>query len=150
MKTCWESAPRRSSMCLNVDLDVKPVKQKRRKFAPERVEAITVEVEKLLKAQFIDEVYYLDWLANVVLVKKSNGKWRMCVNFTDLNKACPKDSFPLHTSMHWFTLTLCTSCSVSWMHFLDTTKSSYTHKIERRPHSSSIEAFTAIRLCLLV
>jgi hypothetical protein len=74
---------------------MKPVKQKRRKFAPERVEAITVEVEKLLKAQFIEEVYYPDWLANVVLVKKSNGKWRMCVDFTDLNKACPKESFSL-------------------------------------------------------
>jgi hypothetical protein len=80
---------------LNVDPDMKPVKQKRRKFSPERVEDIVVEVEKLLKAQFIQEVYYPDWLANVVLVKKSNGKWRMCVDFTDLNKACPKDSFPL-------------------------------------------------------
>lgn len=36
-----------------------------------------------------------DWLANVILVKKANGKWRTCVDFTDLNKACPKDSFPL-------------------------------------------------------
>jgi hypothetical protein len=80
---------------LNVDPEARPVRQKRRKFAPERIEAITVEVEKLLKAQFIEEVYYPDWLANVVLVKKSNGKWRMCVDFTDLNKACPKDSFPL-------------------------------------------------------
>ena len=40
-------------------------------------------------------MYYPDWLANVVMVKKSNGKWRMCVDFTDLNKACPKDSYPL-------------------------------------------------------
>ena len=40
-------------------------------------------------------MYYPEWLANVVLVKKENGKWRMCVDFTDLNKACPKDSFPL-------------------------------------------------------
>ena len=46
-------------------------------------------------AGFIRKVYYLDSLANVVLVKKANGKWRMCVDFTDLNKACPKDSFPL-------------------------------------------------------
>ena len=46
-------------------------------------------------AGFIREVYYPDWLANVVLVKKANGKWRMCVDFTDLNKTCPKDSFPL-------------------------------------------------------
>ena len=40
-------------------------------------------------------MHYPEWLANVVLVKKANGKWRMCVNFTDLNKACPKDSFLL-------------------------------------------------------
>ena len=49
----------------------------------------------MLSAGFIREVYYHDWLANVILVKKANGKWRMCVDFTDLNKACPKDSFPL-------------------------------------------------------
>ena len=53
------------------------------------------EVNKLLVAGFICEVYYSDWLANVVPIKMANGKWRMCVNFTDLNKACPKDSFPL-------------------------------------------------------
>ena len=44
---------------------------------------------------FIREVYYPDWLANVVMVKKANGKWRMCVDFTDLNKACPEDNYPL-------------------------------------------------------
>ena len=48
-----------------------------------------------MSAGFIQEVYYPDWLANVVLVKKANGKWRMCMDFTDLNKACPKNSFPL-------------------------------------------------------
>jgi hypothetical protein len=57
--------------------------------------AIAEEVEKLLKARFIEEVYYPDWLANVVLVKKSNGNGRMCTDFTELNKACLKDSFPL-------------------------------------------------------
>ena len=40
-------------------------------------------------------MYYPDWLVNVVMVKKANGKWRMCVDFTDLNRACPKDSYPL-------------------------------------------------------
>ena len=45
--------------------------------------------------KFIWEVYYPDWLANVVIVKKANGKWRMCVDVTDLNKACLKDSYPL-------------------------------------------------------
>ena len=49
----------------------------------------------MLSAGFIREVYYLEWLANVVLVKKANEKWRMCVDFTDLNKVYPKDSFPL-------------------------------------------------------
>ena len=53
------------------------------------------EVNKLLAAGFIREVYYPDWLANIVLVKKENGKLRMCMGFTDLNKACSKDSFPL-------------------------------------------------------
>ena len=49
----------------------------------------------LLTVGFIQEVYYPEWLANVVMVKKSTGKWRICVDFTDLNNVCPKDSFPL-------------------------------------------------------
>lgn len=53
------------------------------------------EVEKLLTAGFIREVFYTEWLANVVMVNKSNGKWQMCVDIMDLNNACPKDSFPL-------------------------------------------------------
>ena len=53
------------------------------------------EVQKLLEAGFIREVNYPNWLANVIIVKKANGKWRMCIDFTDLNKACPKDSYPL-------------------------------------------------------
>jgi hypothetical protein len=80
---------------LMVDPNHKPVKQRRLSFAPERNQAITEEVQKLLQVGFIQEVNYPEWLANVVLVKKSSGKWRMCVDFTDLNKACPNDSFPL-------------------------------------------------------
>jgi hypothetical protein len=80
---------------LNVNPSLRPVKQKRRVFALERNNAIMEEVDKLLTANFIKEVFYLDWLANVVMVKKNTGKWRMCVDFTDPNKACPKDSFPL-------------------------------------------------------
>ena len=49
----------------------------------------------MLKADFIQEVYYPYWLANVIMVKKANEKWRMCVDFTDINKVCPKDSYPL-------------------------------------------------------
>ena len=80
---------------LNVSPSFKPVKQKRRSFAPERQKAINEEVGKLLQAEAIREVEYPEWLANVVLVKKANGKWRLCIDFTDINKACPKDSFPL-------------------------------------------------------
>ena len=80
---------------LNVDPEKKPVQQRRKVFAPERNKAVMDEVNKLLAANFIQEVHYPEWLANVVMVKKANGKWRMCVDFIDLNQACPKDSFPL-------------------------------------------------------
>ncbi|PON52662.1 hypothetical protein PanWU01x14_207720, partial [Parasponia andersonii] len=80
---------------LNIDLTKKPVRQKRRAMNPERYVALKEEVEKLLEIGFIRESFYPDWLANPVLVKKPNGKWRTCIDFTDLNKACPKDSFPL-------------------------------------------------------
>nr|XP_017227831.1 PREDICTED: uncharacterized protein LOC108203420 [Daucus carota subsp. sativus] len=80
---------------LDVDPKKKPVKQKRRNFAPERQKAIDEEVGKLMKADIICEIKYLEWLANVVMVKKANGKWRMCIDYTDLNAACPKDPYPL-------------------------------------------------------
>ncbi|XP_065630950.1 uncharacterized protein LOC136068151 [Quercus suber] len=80
---------------LNVNPSTPPVRQKKRVFAPKRDRAIAQEVGKLLEAGFIKEVYYPEWLANVVMVKKASGKWRMYVDFTDLNKACPKDSYPL-------------------------------------------------------
>ena len=80
---------------LNVYSSSKPVRQTKRVFAPEQDNVIKEEVQKLTVAKFIREVYYLDWLANMVMVKKANGKWRMCMDFTDLNKACPKDSYPL-------------------------------------------------------
>ena len=80
---------------LNVSPSFKPVKQKRRSFAPERQKVINEEVDKLLQAGAIRKVEYLEWLANVVLVKKANDNWRLCIDFTDVNRACPKDSFPL-------------------------------------------------------
>ncbi|KAL0416229.1 UNVERIFIED_CONTAM: Transposon Ty3-G Gag-Pol polyprotein [Sesamum latifolium] len=80
---------------LSVNPNAKPVKQKKRMFGVERSQAIKDEVDKLLKAKYIRAVQYLQWLENVVLVPKPNGKWRLCIDFTDLNKACPKDPFPL-------------------------------------------------------
>ena len=64
-------------------------------FHPDRHQVIQAEVDNLLKAGFIKENKYLEWLANVVVVPKKGGKWRLCVDYTDLNDACPKDSFPL-------------------------------------------------------
>ena len=80
---------------LNVYPSSKPVRQKKRVFAPKRDNAIKEEVQKLTMMKFIREVYYSDQLTNVAMVKKENGKWRMCVDFTGLNKACPKDNYPL-------------------------------------------------------
>ena len=79
---------------LNTSPSFKPVKKKRRSSAPERQKAINEEVGKLLQEGAIREVEYPEWLANVVLVK-ANGKWRLYIDFTDINKACSKDSFPL-------------------------------------------------------
>ena len=50
---------------------------------------------RLKQAEAIKKVFYLEWVANTVVVKKKSGKWRVCVDFTDLNKACPKDPFPI-------------------------------------------------------
>ena len=80
---------------LNVCPSFPPVQQKKRVFAQEKDKAMAEELHKLLKANFIREVYYPKWLANMVMVKKANGKWRMSIDFNDLNKACPKDNYPL-------------------------------------------------------
>nr|KYP69385.1 Transposon Ty3-G Gag-Pol polyprotein [Cajanus cajan] len=80
---------------LAVCQDARPVAQKKRKMGDEKRKAANTEIKKLLQAKFIREVTYTTWLANVVLVKKANEKWRMCTDYTDLNKACPKEAYPL-------------------------------------------------------
>jgi hypothetical protein len=80
---------------LNVRSDAKPVKQPLRRFAEEKRKAIGEEIARLLAAGFIMEVFYPDWLTNPVLVLKKNNTWRMCIEYTSLHKACPKDPFAL-------------------------------------------------------
>jgi hypothetical protein len=80
---------------LNVDPSFKPRKQRLRKMSDDKDEGARNEVKRLLSASVIREVKYPEWRANTVMVKKANGKWKMCIDFTDLNKACPKDEFPL-------------------------------------------------------
>jgi len=78
-----------------MDEKVRLVVQRRRKFNEEKCLVIQKETRKLVAADNIQEIPYPEWLTNFVLVNKANEKWRMCVDFTDLNKACPKDSYPL-------------------------------------------------------
>ncbi|XP_016647101.1 PREDICTED: uncharacterized protein LOC107880335 [Prunus mume] len=80
---------------LSISTAHKPVRQKRRSYDAERYEAMRAEVDKLKAIGFIREATYPVWLANSVMVRKAKGGWRMCQDYTDLNKACPKDSFPL-------------------------------------------------------
>ena len=80
---------------LNVLPSAKPIRKRVRHFHPDRHQIIQAEVDNLLKVGFIREVKYPEWLANVVVVPKKGGKWRVCIDYTDLNDACPKDSFLL-------------------------------------------------------
>ena len=80
---------------LNVNPEAMPRKQPPRRSSKNHTEAIRIEVNKLKQVEIIKEIFYPKWLANTVVVKKKNGKWRVYVYFTDLNKACPKDPFPI-------------------------------------------------------
>ncbi|GKF50958.1 hypothetical protein Tco_0147425, partial [Tanacetum coccineum] len=80
---------------LNIREGCLPVRQKKKGQAPERNKAIYESVEKLVDAGIMKEVHYHNWLSNPVMVKNHDNSWRMCVDFKDLNKACPKDGYPL-------------------------------------------------------
>jgi hypothetical protein len=80
---------------LQVSPTARPKKQKLHKMSEENVEAVKDEVQRLLDEGFIREVVYPEWLVNIVMVRKKNGKWQMYMDVTDLNKCCPKDVFPL-------------------------------------------------------
>nr|GEU45054.1 reverse transcriptase domain-containing protein [Tanacetum cinerariifolium] len=83
-----------------------PVRQKKRGQAADRNQEIQKEVGKIVEAGIMKEVHYHDWLSNPVMVKKHDGSWRMCVDFKDLNKACPKDGYPL-PEIDWKVESLC-------------------------------------------
>ncbi|GJX08785.1 reverse transcriptase domain-containing protein [Tanacetum coccineum] len=91
---------------VNVREGCLPIRQKKRGQAPERNKAIQEEVEKLVDAGIMKEVHYHSWLSNPVMVKKHDGSWRMCVDFKDLNKACPQDGYPL-PEIDWKVESLC-------------------------------------------
>jgi hypothetical protein len=80
---------------LNTDPKVKPKLQRQRLLSDDRVKSAEAEVQKLLDVRIIREVQYPVWVANVVMVPKKNGNMRMCIDFIELNKVCPKDPYPL-------------------------------------------------------
>ena len=100
---------------LNVNPSVIPKKQPPQRSSKIHANVVRDEVAKLKKAGAIKEVFYPKWLANTVVVKKKSGKWRVCVDFTDLNKACPKDPFP----MPWIDQLVDASVGHPQMSFLD-------------------------------
>ena len=88
-------SPVHASHKLNIAPSAKLVRQRERRFHPDRHLVIQTEVDNILHNGFIRTVKHPEWLANVVVVPKKDNKWRVCVDYIDLNDACPKDSFPL-------------------------------------------------------
>ena len=80
---------------LDVDPQAKPIRQKMRQWTDQKAEVLCAEVQKLLVAEVIREIDRTTWLANPVLVQMPNGHWRICIDYTSLNKHCPKDDFPM-------------------------------------------------------
>ncbi|GJU90799.1 reverse transcriptase domain-containing protein [Tanacetum coccineum] len=113
--------------CLNIREGYSPVRQKKRGQAPERNKAIQEEVAKLVDAGIMKEVHYHSWLSNPVMVKKHDGTWRMCVDFKDLNNACPKDCYPL-PEIDWKVESL---CGYSFKCFLDAYKGYHQIKMAK-------------------
>jgi len=120
---------------LTMDAKVRPIRQRRRKFNEERRLVVKEETHKLLGAGHITEIQYPEWLANVVLVKKASGKWKMCVDFTDLNKACPKDSYPLPS----IDALVDSASGCKMLRFLDAF--SYYNQIKMHPRDESKTTF---------
>ena len=100
---------------LNVNPSAIPKKQPLQHLFKEHFDAMNREVLKLKLVEAINEIFYPEWLVNTVVVKKKIGKWRVCVNFTDLNKAYPKDLFPLP----WIDQLVDTTAGHPQMSFLD-------------------------------
>ena len=133
--------PIHASHKLNVAPSAKSVRQKVRRFHPDRHLIIQAEVENLLQNGFIRVVKYLEWLANVVVVPKKGNKWRVCVDYTDLNNTCPKDSFPLPCIDQ---IVDASACYPSWTLSRDTTKSLCTPRMQKRHLSSCLMGYIVI------
>ena len=141
--------PRRlAEHCLNILKGFMPVKQTLRRFSEPKRQAMRDELAKLLEAGFIRDIKHSDWLANLVMVPKKDKSWRLCVDFKDLNKACPKDPFPLPRMIKSSTPPQDTTPCVSSMHTLATTKSRWQSQTKPQRHSSPHTAHSVLTPCL--
>jgi hypothetical protein len=147
----YAESPERTSRAQTEGLpQARPIRQKLRRFTPDKREAIHAELACLVAAGFIREVLHPEWLANLVLVlKKNKVDWRMCVDYTDLNKHCPKDFFGLPRIDQVVDSTA--GCSV--LSFLDCYSGyhqiSLAKEDEKKQHSSPRSRLSAIPPCRL-
>ncbi|GJY79936.1 reverse transcriptase domain-containing protein [Tanacetum coccineum] len=124
---------------LNIREGCLPIRQKKIRQAPERNKAIQEEVEKLVDARIMKEVHYHSWLSNPIMVKKHDGSWQICVDFKNLNQACPKDGYPL-PEIDWKVESL---CGYPFKCFLDAYKG--YHQIKMAKEDEEKIAFTRAR-----
>jgi hypothetical protein len=104
---------------MHLNPKAKPVKQRLCYFPQDKKDVIKKEIARLLDASFIKEVYHPNWLTNPVLVPKKNKDWRICVDYTDLNKACKIDPFGLVDHPNWIDRVVDSTASCSLLSFLD-------------------------------
>ena len=129
-------SPTHASHRLNVAPSTKPVRQKLRRFHPDRHLVIQTEVDNLLQNGFIKAVKYPEWLANVVVVPKKGNKWRVCLDYTDLNDAYPKESFSLPRIDQIVDAWPGTVCYLFWTPSRDITRSPCTPRMRKKYLSS--------------
>nr|GEZ11473.1 reverse transcriptase domain-containing protein [Tanacetum cinerariifolium] len=126
---------------LNIREGYSLFRQKKRGQAPERAKAIQVEVQKLVEAGILREVYYHDWLSNPVMVKKHGGSWRMCVAFIYLNKARPQDCYPFQKSIGRSKPSAATPLSIFWTPTKAIIKYRWLSNIRKRCLSTTVTSF---------
>ncbi|XP_071700368.1 uncharacterized protein [Rutidosis leptorrhynchoides] len=132
---------------LNVNPNITPVIQKKRAMALERSKFLDDEVQRLVDAGIMNKVKYQTWVANPVMVKKADGSWRMCVDYKDINKACPKDNYPL-PEIDWISnLSWVSGSRASWMRTEATSKYQWQKSMRKKLHSSQIKASSVIPKC---
>jgi hypothetical protein len=132
---------------LNIDASVKPRRQKLRKMSDDKVVAVKSEVQRLLDASVIREVMYPKWIANTAPVKKKNVKWRMCIDFTDLNKATPKIIICFQEWTRSLIQRPTRPSCLSWIAFLATINARWRKRTRKKLASSLLLALSVSCEC---